>query len=193
MTIPERNKLALRYFPLVDQIVFKHFSQNWAFGRVKDDLIAEGRLALLRFLPDFDASRGEIVPFLKTAIRLRLYRVLRKYLNNDVSLDSEIADGINLGDVIGGESPDNRELCDVDKILVCLKPTEREVLKLRFCGEKSLAFREIGKRLNLSKQGVYYLERVGLKKLRRLFRRAEKLAEINSDGAEAGKVSVSGM
>ena len=101
MTVLERNKLAVKYFPLVDQIVFRHFSQNHIFGRVKDDLIAEGRLALLRFLPDFDASRGEIVPFLRTAIRLRLYRVLKRYLRDDVSLDAEIMDGINLADVIG--------------------------------------------------------------------------------------------
>ena len=80
MTLEERNRKAVNYFPLVEKVVNRVPYVNCHSYR--EDLIAEGQIAVLKSLPKFDPAKGsKLKRFVSSAIRGRVKRARRKYVN----------------------------------------------------------------------------------------------------------------
>jgi RNA polymerase primary sigma factor len=109
-----------------------------------------------------------------------LIRDLMKYRTDFISIDlplSDESDSPKVSDMLEDDrfrAPDEMAInksiqSKIKEILSTLPDKESQILKCRYGldGEKPLSLREIGKRLNLTKERIRQIERKTLEKLRR--------------------------
>jgi len=140
------------------------YQRRWPWVE-SDDLVAEGRLAVLEALPHFRALHGaSLTTFLDAAIRRRL----RDYLAGMRPLPQEPEDESELDSLVE-ELPLDPELRErLRATLQFLPPRWRQVIELHYGldGDKPLSFRRIARALGVSAQRVAQLHHSSIERLR---------------------------
>jgi RNA polymerase sigma factor (sigma-70 family) len=166
-------RLAETYMPLVETIAFEYHNTPNASH---DDLVAEGRMALLRAARSFDPARGNFVSYASTAIRNCLNDFYEKQVRRaaafPVSIDAPLQDESSTS----GEQEFADDTTDVRlsarrsesarilrEALGCLPQRLQIVLNGIQAGK---TYDEIGAELGITKQGVYKLAQPALRQVR---------------------------
>jgi RNA polymerase sigma factor (sigma-70 family) len=133
-----------------------------------EDLIQEGKVALITALNDFDQERG--INFFKVAswhLSNRFRAFIKKVKNKEVSCE-------NVEQFIKDTYPSPLDYYEkleeelfLKKLLFSLSDIEKYIVTMRFgiFGEEKLTLEQIGKKLAISKQYVEQLEKQAIGKL----------------------------
>jgi len=166
-------RFAKIYLPIVETIALEYHNTPNASH---DDLVSEGRMALLRAASSFDPTRGNFISYASTAIRNRLNDFYEKQVRQaeafPISIDahksdkqsteaeSKFADGT--ADVRLAARRSESALI-LREALARLPARLQIVLKSIQAGK---TYEEIGRELGISKQGVYKLAQPALRQVR---------------------------
>jgi RNA polymerase sigma factor (sigma-70 family) len=167
------SHLAETYLPLVETIALEYHNTPNASH---DDLVSEGRMALLKAARSFDPARGNFISFASVAVRNRLNDFYEKQVRSakafPVSIDSPRPDE----ESTSGEQKFADETADVrlaarrsesarilHEALACLPRRLQIVLNGIQAGR---TYDEIGAELGITKQGVYKLAQPALRQVR---------------------------
>lgn len=135
-----------------------------------EDLIQEGKLALITALNDFDQTRS--INFFKVAswhLSNRFRKFIKEIKNKEVPCE-------NVEQFIKDTYPSPLDYCEkleekliMKKLLFSLSEIERYILMKRFgvLGEEKNTLKQIGKSLSVSKQYVEQLEKQAVKNLQK--------------------------
>jgi RNA polymerase sigma factor (sigma-70 family) len=166
-------RLAQAYLPLVETIALEYHNTPNASH---DELVSEGRMALLKAARSFDPMRGNFISYASTAIRNRLNDLYEKQVRRaeafPVSIDSpQLDEASKLGgqqfaddtvDVrLSARRSESARL--LSEALASLPRRLRTVLNGIQAGK---TYDEIGAELGITKQGVYKLAQPALRQVR---------------------------
>ncbi len=168
--------------------VLARFSRN---PSAADDLVQEALFQALRSLPNFRGD-AKVTTWLYVIARnvasqhTRYSDRYRPYDSDDLGAAAVTADGTLLSDHFGGEDPEratihHEEETEIERALQQLKPSYREVIKLRDLKQHST--RETAEALNLSTSNVRVRLHRARKKLRELL--ADRLPHWSDEPARA--------
>ncbi|MDQ2867120.1 MAG: sigma-70 family RNA polymerase sigma factor [Verrucomicrobiota bacterium] len=190
------SRLAETYLPLVETIALEYHNVPNASH---DELVSEGRLALLSAARSFDASRGNFVSYASAAIRNRLNDFYEKQVRRaevfpsplhspssdeqSTQIEGKYAD--ETADVrLGARRSESAAL--LREAIVRLPRRLQVVLTSIQAGR---TYEEIGRELGISKQGVYKLAQPALRQVRS-FLSERGYGGIDSKGLLASKPDI---
>lgn len=166
------SRLVEMYLPLVEAVALEfHNIPNAS----QDELVSEGRVALLNAARSFDSARGNFVSYASTAIRNRLKDFYEKQVREadvfPLTLDAPTGDESTRWDVKHvDEVTDVRlaarrsESAAVLRESIARLPRRLQIVLTSIQAGKT--YEEIGRDLGLSKQGVYKLAQPALRQVR---------------------------
>lgn len=165
-----RAELVRAYTPMIDRAAERYGAAD------VDDLAAEGAIAFLRAVDDFDATRGVAFGAFASrrvagAVRSRAVPRVRE----TVEVDPELASGVQDSPEDFAAASEARRLTRADLIeaLGALTDREADVISRRYLGAEDVTFAAVGAALGISRERVRQIERDALAKLRRLMTRHE--------------------
>ncbi|HEV2045849.1 MAG TPA: sigma-70 family RNA polymerase sigma factor [Chthoniobacterales bacterium] len=186
-------RLAETYLPLVETIALEYYNIPNASH---DELVSEGRVALLSAARSFDPARGNFVSYASTAIRNRLNDFYEKQVRRaevfPVSIYSTPSDDEST-------KPESKYADETVDVRLAARRSESARILREAIGQlpqrlqivlKSIrsgrTYEEIGRELGISKQGVYKLAQPALRQVRSFL--AERgYGGIDSKGLLASK------
>lgn len=165
--------LAETYLPLVETIALEYHNIP---NTSRDELVSEGRLALLRAARSFDPSRGNFVSYASTAIRNRLNDFYEKQVRRaevfPMSIYSPSSDeqSTPMEGRYADETADVRLAARRSESGALLREAiarlPRRLQTVLTSIQTGRTYEEIGRELGISKQGVYKLAQPALRQVR---------------------------
>jgi len=167
--ISDRNILAGRIVSRLGFLVHSRIRGHKELA-LYDDLLQEGRIAILRALEDFRMERGQnFFMFANWHIRTRVRRFLEREMRRREKLVGEFAEapGDETSPQIPVQERESREA--IMRALDFLPDHDRKVIIMRFGfdGQEPRTFRQIGSILGITRQRVQQIETAALQRLRR--------------------------
>jgi len=180
------SRLTATYLPLVETIALEYHNTPNASH---DELVSEGRVALLSAARFFDPARGNFISYASTAIRNRLNDFYEKQVrqaeafptsidaqkSNEQSTEAEPKFADDAADV--RLSARRSESALILREAVAQLPARLQIVLKSIQAGKT--YEEIGRELGISKQGVYKLAQPALRQVR------EFLAERGFGGVDS--------
>lgn len=162
-----RNRLVEEHLGLVRQVACRFSGQQW----IRDELYAEGCLALIAAVDRFDPERGfQFSTFAAACIRNRMFRWLKREKRRGGIIP--LAGETTIPDK-GSISAETLEAADefrqLKRAVARLPERERSFVTMRFGLESNrpaMSFREIGRRVALSKERVRQIVGQSLRRLK---------------------------
>jgi RNA polymerase sigma factor (sigma-70 family) len=166
-------RLAETYLPLVETIALEYHNTPNASH---DDLVSEGRMALLKAARSFDPARGNFVSYASTAVRNRLNDLYEKQVRRaeafPVSIDSPRRDesSTSAEQQFADDTTDVRltarrsESARILRDAVGRLPRRLQIVLNGIQAGKT--YDEIGAELGITKQGVYKLAQPALRQVK---------------------------
>ena len=187
------SQLAETYLPLVETIALEYHNVPNAS---QDELVSEGRVALLNAARSFDPARGNFISYASTAIRNRLKDFYEKQVRQAEVFPLPI-DAATSGDQstqmeskYADETADVRLAARRSESAALLRQSiarlPRRLQIVLTSIQAGRTYEEIGRELGISKQGVYKLAQPALRQVRSFL--AERgYGGIDSKGLLASK------
>jgi RNA polymerase sigma factor (sigma-70 family) len=189
----EASQLAVAYLPLVETIALEYHNVPNAS---QDELVSEGRVALLSAARSFDPARGNFISYASTAIRNRLNDFYEKQVRRAETFPMPIDFPASDEQSTQAETKYADDTADVrlatrrsESAALLREAISRLPRRLQIVLKSIQAgrtYEEIGRELGISKQGVYKLAQPALRQVRSFL--AERgYGGIDSKGLLASK------
>jgi RNA polymerase sigma factor (sigma-70 family) len=189
----EASRLVETYLPLVETIALEY---NNVPNASYDELVSEGRVALLSAARSFDPGRGNFISYASTAIRNRLNDFYEKQVRRvevfPMSISSPVHDepSTQTESKYADDTTDVRLAARRSESAALLRESiaklPRRLQIVLTSIQAGRTYEEIGRELGISKQGVYKLAQPALRQVRSFL--AERgYGGIDSKGLLASK------
>jgi RNA polymerase sigma factor (sigma-70 family) len=189
----DSSRLAETYLPLVETIALEYHNIPNASH---DELVSEGRVALLSAARSFDPGRGNFISYASTAIRNRLNDFYEKQVRRTEAFPMSISSPPHDDQSTQTESTYVDDTADVRlaarrsesagllRESIARLPRRLQIVLTSI--QAGRTYEEIGRELGISKQGVYKLAQPALRQVRSFL--AERgYGGIDSKGLLASK------